>query len=83
MITTKHTKYTKVGEGLSIFWPTEHTDYTEKISGPEPWMDSVKRGRTRSLGGLAHASLSNAARPAVGPYLRSEEWQYPVGLGLR
>jgi hypothetical protein len=30
MITTKHTKHTKAGEGLSIFCPTEHTDYTEK-----------------------------------------------------
>ena len=83
MITAKYTKYTKAGRRFSILRPTEHTDYTEKISGPEPLMDAVKQGKARPPGGLGLKEPRVPARPEVGPYLRSQRWQEPVGLGLR
>ena len=83
MITAKYTKYTKAGRRFSILWPTEHTDYTEKISGPEPLMDAVKQGKARPPGGLGLKEPRVPARPEVRPYLRSQPRQEPVGLGLR
>jgi hypothetical protein len=67
---------------LSILWPTEHTDDTEKNSGSAPWIDSVER-RAELPGGRGLKRKRVTARPEARLYLRSQPWQEPVGLGLR